>query len=84
MSQSQSWNSKVYVSLSGQMQMAALLIAYQFLFSHTCIIYLMGYFTSQVLSATEEVISKHKMNTPANPEMTVVVAGVMEVINKKP
>lgn len=38
----------------------------------------MGYFTLQVLlSVTEEVMSKRNMNTPANPEMTVVVAGVM-------
>jgi hypothetical protein len=45
----------------------------------------MGYFTLQVLlSVTEEVMSKRNMNTPANPEMTVVVAGVMAVVNGKP
>lgn len=71
--------------LTGQMHVTALLIAYQFLFSHACIIYLTGYFTLQVLlSVTEEVMSKHKTNTPANPEMTVVVAGVMAVVNEKP
>lgn len=45
----------------------------------------MGYFTLQVLlSVTEEVMSKRNMNTPANPEMTVVVAGVMAVVKEKP